>query len=201
MLHATKDNMQVHVDKTLELSYWIAENLSALKIPEPSNPKLHFAIELSQSIICMVDNEYYGSALVLLRPLKDAFIRGNWILYAASEEEFTLIMEGKEFPDNKRLIKHLPNKSRPEIDFRKVANILNDYTHVGIIQLEGRLGKNGLESNYSRDQILGALNISIDLGLASAIFFAKVCNNSSLETAFTVAFNARSISQKNSKSV
>ena len=205
MTPATKDNMQANVDKTIELLDWIAENLSVLKIPEPSNPKLHFglaalhlAIELSQSIIYLVDNEYYGSALVLLRPLKDSLIRGNWILYAASEEEFTRVMESKEFPDNKKLIKHLPNKSIPE---REVVNILNDYTHVGIFQLEGRLGKNGLESNYSRDRILGALNIAIDFGLASAISFAKTCNNSSLETEFTVAFNTRSINQKNSNSV
>ena len=111
MTPATKDNMQVNVDKALELSDWIAENLSVLKIPEPSNPKFHFglaalhvAIELIQSIIYLVDNENYGSALVLLRPRKDSFIRGNWILYATSEEEFTRVMESKEFSDNLKLI-------------------------------------------------------------------------------------------------
>ena len=44
MKPATKDNMQVNVNKALELTDWIAENLSVLTIAEPSKPKLHFGL-------------------------------------------------------------------------------------------------------------------------------------------------------------
>ena len=44
----------------------------------------HLAIEHGQSIVVLFDDEIYGSALALLRPMFEALVRCVWLRYMAS---------------------------------------------------------------------------------------------------------------------
>lgn len=47
------------------------------------------AHEHAKSIAILIDHKLFGSAYALLRPCIEAYIRGSWLLYCATDDEVT----------------------------------------------------------------------------------------------------------------
>jgi hypothetical protein len=67
-----------------------AHDVVALEHAPPalaSSGALHVAVEHSQAILALVEEKLFASALALVRPLFESYLRGTWLLNAASEAQ------------------------------------------------------------------------------------------------------------------
>ena len=186
----TDINISTSLQTSKNLSDQIAARLDGLNISElPDNKRLqlamacqHLAIEHGQAIIHLVDNEFYGSALALQRPMLEAIVRGVWIRHSAANEEVEIAISGT-FPRVEEMVKKSPrwgdhNSTPPlkeikEIWWRRFC----DYTHGGLEQIHARLDKTGLRANYDTTYVMTALRWS-DLGqLFSGVQIAYAAKN------------------------
>ena len=185
------------LEKSKNLSGWVADRLDGLRIPDPSNNKRsrlamacqHLAIEHAQAIIALVDNEFYGSTLALQRPLFEAVIRGVWLRYSATDEEVDKAARGI-FPNSERMTRNSPppkdqNDAPPLRALKdKWWNHLCGYTHGGSEQILARLDHTGLRANYQRDEVMAALLWSDMIHLYSGVEMADAAFNEALSQTF-----------------
>lgn len=171
-----------NLENSKKLSDWVACRLDGQRIPNLSRDKRlqlamachHLAIEHAQSIICLIDHEFHGSALALQRPMFEAVIRGVWLRYTATNIQLDQAARGK-FPNANRMV---GGSSRPsdqsgppplsalkDIWWRQFCG----YTHGGTEQIFARLSSSGLRVDYQRDDVIGALRWSDQIQLYSGV--------------------------------
>lgn len=179
---ATAENLHADVMRSLAVAVWIADELTGMSCPElPNDPKLgsalalhHLAVEHAKAIAMLVHEETYGSALALLRPLCDAFLRGHWLQEVAAPKEARKAVDKDRFPDTGILVRHLPDALNDQ-GMREARKLLNDYVHGGRVQMDGRLGEVGLGSYYKRSQVSSALLLADVFGLSAAWHIGFAC--------------------------
>ena len=151
---------------------WVADQLDDLRLPGLPNEKrlqlavacLHLAIEHGQAIVVLAQEECFGSALALQRPLIEAWTRGLWLRYVATESDVDRAGRDR-FPGGSEIVNGL------EVKFDKGAfryltgdswSTFCSYTHTGYMQIGARLTGDGVRSNYTLEEIRRALH-SADL--------------------------------------
>ena len=154
------------VSKLLQTSertlLWVANQLDGLTLPGLSVNKrlrlaagcLHIAIEHAQAIVVLTQEKCFGSALALQRPLIEAWTRGFWLFYAATEEDVDRAEQDK-FPPKGEIVKALEAKLDAEFPYLKgeIWAMLCSYTHSGFKQIEARMSMAGLQSNYTLEHV------------------------------------------------
>ena len=168
---------------------WVADQLDGLTLPGLSGNKrlrlaagcLHLAIEHAQAIVVLTQEKCFGSALALQRPLIEAWTRGFWLFYAATEEDVDRAEQDK-FPPKGEIVKGLEAKHDAEFPYLKgeIWAMLCSYTHFGFKQIEARMSMAGLQSNYTLEHVQQALCCADVLQLVSAIVVAKAAGNQPL---------------------
>lgn len=83
-----------------ELIRWLDEKIDGIAIPSElrfrvAGGYLDMALEHQKSIVLLVVNHLYGSALSLVRLIFEAYVRGVWLHHCASEADL------KRFEKNK----------------------------------------------------------------------------------------------------
>ena len=125
-------------------------------------------IEHFGAIIVLVrEEQYYGSALALLRPLVEAGLRALWLIHVADDDSIERIAKGSgKFPNLSPIYtaveKSLKNLTKSEkvlfIDQNVIA-FMNDLTHGGREQLSRRFDdKLRVKPSYSDRDIISLLD-------------------------------------------
>jgi len=164
---------------------WVADQLDGLTLPGLSVNKrlrlaagcLHIAIEHAQAIVVLTQEKCFGSALALQRPLIEAWARGFWLFYAATEEDVDRAEQDK-FPPKGEIVKALEtfDTKFPYLEGASWA-VLCSYTHTGFEQIEARMSLAGLQSNYTLEHVRRALRCADMFQLSSAIVVAIAAGN------------------------
>ena len=190
----TKDiKIATSLEASKKLSDLIAARLNSLEMPElPDNKRLqlamacqHLAIEHGQAIIHLVDNEFYGSALALQRPMLEAIVRGVWIRYSATNDEVEKATAGK-FPHTEIMVNNSPrledqNGTPPLKEIKEIWwKRFCDFTHGGSEQIRARLSNSGLQANYNNGDVIAGLRWSDMTQLHSGVEIADAAKNESL---------------------
>ena len=168
---------------------WVADSINGQRLPDLPHDKrlqlaagcLHMAIEHGQSIVVLTQEKCFGSALALQRPLFEAFSRGLWLRYAATDEDIARAGRDK-FPGNSRIVEDLNPRFNVEFSYltEDTWRTLCSYTHTGFQQIGARLSPDGLGSNYRLDEVQQVLHSSEMIQLASATELAVAAGNTSL---------------------
>ena len=120
------------------------------------------SMEHAQSIHLLMQNEFYGSAVTLLRPFYETYFRGLWMLKFANDKEIKGIYNNTfHFSSMGNKIKALDSIYTGTDFFEKLKtniwNTLCDYNHSGILQLSRRWKKDELVPNYKDTEIIEAI--------------------------------------------
>ena len=153
------------------------------------------ALEHHKAIWLLSASELNGSALALVRPMFDAYLRALWINKVASAEEVEQASRDKLwFPkmskmrdDIQQAYFPIPAVKDPEAAEReKLAETffqslgetwttLNSYTHPGGLQIVRRFTGDRVKPKYSEDEIAEALNAAtVALLMVVQMFFVSV---------------------------
>ena len=197
-------NREKHLWQSKCIKAEVTRNRKSLKIPGvPGNERQKLAcgsfansIGHSRAITLLVDTRYDGSALALARPCFDAYHRGLWLMYCATDKEIQKVGKGgrNAFPGfdtmtNAVNAKRLPSGALGHIK-EITGNLWNSYTHGGLEQIRGQLSPEGLEQNYPPDAVAEVLMSADFWHLFSAAELAKAADNASLEGQLLARFDS-----------
>lgn len=124
----------------------------------------------------------YGSAMTLIRPLLEAYVRGLWLMHGASDDDVD--NAGKDmFPrDFQKLLSDLEVSGYLAAD--GVAGLkaewwkrLCSFTHTGYQQIGARLTPDGLGYGYTLIEVDQALQWADAIALLVVVSFASVMRN------------------------
>ena len=153
----------------------------------------HLSIEHHQGVHVLLDRNVVGSALALLRPQLEAYIRGVWFHYCATDKQVRDFKRGKgRLPEFGQLIEAIEKIDGYDCGtlsaFKKdVYGVFNDFTHGGSIQVRARISGGEVVSSYLPEHVLGALSESMKLSMLAAVAAAiatgeTILANNLLET-------------------
>jgi hypothetical protein len=181
------------VRRSEALIHWLDEKLNGLSLVASERTKLSAAAfdiahEHHKAIVLLIHNKLPGSAFALVRPLLESYLRGEWILHCASDQDIAKIIR-----DERRVtFEQLVNDIEALEGFRVGAlsrlkgrtwNTLNSYTHSGFMQLVRRLTSETIEANYDDDELVEVLRFCSSFAIVSAIGSAQVAQNQVLAEA------------------
>ncbi|HXG69774.1 MAG TPA: hypothetical protein VNJ04_04080 [Gemmatimonadaceae bacterium] len=169
---------------------WIHSKLHGQKIPKmPTSKRMqlaggcwHVTIEHSMAIVVLVDQSLHGSALALVRPLFESYIRGMWLMHAATDAEVDAAGRD-EFPrDINKLTRALRAAGASHFTALKEQwwKRLCSLTHTGYQQIGARLTPEGLGYAYDNDEIAQALGWADGIGLLAVVAFAGMAEDHAL---------------------
>jgi hypothetical protein len=137
------------------------------------------------AIVLLVEARYYASAFALIRIIYEAYVNGVWLGRCANDVEIdSYVKRGKSprFSDRVAEIESLPG-----YEARVLSNVtscswkaMNSYTHTGYLQIVRRQTETALESNYSDDEVIQALNFSGAVSCLVAIELSALCQSTDL---------------------
>ena len=186
-------NIEGHLKESDDVLLWVHANLDGLKIsklPDDKRTQLasacwHVAVEHAQAIVVLVHERLYGSASTMIRPLFEAFVRGLWLLHAASDDEVDRAGRDQFQRDFGKMIAELEKPGRLPVGMLsglkgRTWSRLCSFTHTGYQQIGARLTTEGLGYDYQDSEILEALRWADMIALWSVAAFANLADNQPL---------------------
>jgi hypothetical protein len=168
-----EDQMGSRIDEEIEQAKQFgskAEELVVAKGQSPTGDRntplmayWSLAFEVHKAILSLIENEFYGAAFSLLRPLLECSIRGHLVIFApddvlkrilADEYRTNFTTVGKEIDDAFGLNGFF------EQFLTGTREALHGYTHIGMHQLGRRFRGTDLVPNYSEGEITELIRAS-----------------------------------------
>src|SRR3972149_7201816 len=169
-----------------KLIQWADSKIDGLKISSDDRPRivascLDTALEHQKAIILLIANKLHGSAFALIRLLFEAYVRGVWLNYCASDKEIDKFKKGKLDKQFGELIKDIEKKDGYNVGTLSNAKKagwkgMNSFKHSGFTQIIRRNTESTIEPNYDIEEIEEAINFANAIGLLSCLeisFLAK----------------------------
>lgn len=145
----------------------------------------HLCIEHHTGIHTLVNQGIYGSAFALFRPQFEAYVRGAWYHFCASEALVNKFLKGNDPPPINIQIANLEAKGGFDAGSlsrmkTKVWNNLNDFTHGGATQVKARNTRDEVIQSYKPEHVVGLVTSSATLALLSGVGIAAVIDDDAL---------------------
>jgi hypothetical protein len=132
------------------------------------------------AILVLFGAKLYASAFALIRIAFEAYVRGEWLSVCATEEQVEKFMDGKEPPKIGVLLEAL--EKTPAFQEQVLSRIKKQswdamcaYTHTGGLHVQRWITADGIEPNYSREEVLEVLkfaDIIVSLSVLGALTLA-----------------------------
>lgn len=156
--------------------------------------------EHQRSITMLAEAQLMGSACALIRAIYESYVRGLWILHAATDAEITGFLEDKiktSFGDMIARIESVPSFDVGVLSAIKSASYSHmcSYTHSGWMQIGRRFNNEYIEPNYFDGEVEEVLNFANTIALLAAHEVAKMTKNREL------VIKARSLYMENTQQV
>jgi len=157
---------------------------------------LAIAQEHHHGIVALLSSSLYPSAYALIRPMFEAYIRGEWLALCATERQVEQFMNGDEPTSSGAMVRALETtegfESKKLSALRKASwEALCGFTHTGGNHVQRWLSEDAIEPNYPRVEVLEVLQFAeIILTLAVAGVLKLSGDKGAVET-LDLAFQSR----------
>ena len=179
------------VERSEVLIRWIDDQTGGLETPSHLRGRIvagcySTVLEHQKAIVVLADREYFGSAFALARSVKEAFVRGVWFQYCASDshiESFQKDKLNRNFGEMINDIEQLEGYSGGQLSAAKKSGwaTLNSYTHTGYLQVVRRTTEDYVEPNYLPEEVDEMVDFVNGWGLLAAMELALLAVSSTIE--------------------
>lgn len=157
-----------------------------------------FAIaqEHHHSIVRLIEWNLFASVFALIRIEFEAYIRGEWLSQCASDSVIDAFLKNKEPPRIDCLLTELEmvesfNERVLSQIKEKTWKSMCAYTHTGGLHVQRWNTEDGIEANYSRDEVLEVLKFAEIIASLSVIGVARLANDDALAIRTLESFKKR----------
>jgi len=159
----------------------------------------HLAFEHCGSLIKLVRWGRKGSAMAMVRPAFESYMRATWVHYCAPDDLLEGITDNtQKFPSNGTMASAISSVKSCEahgiitaINNFFPADIRHGLTHGGIEQIAARLDGQKIRPNFYPEAIVGTLRATVGIAAGSAMGMARQCGREDLaEEVATVLLRA-----------
>lgn len=159
------------IEQSEDLIIWLDRFIEGLSIPTNDRAVIvaaceDVALEHHKSIVLTTREQFYGSAFALVRIEYEAYVRGQWLRYCASDDKVAM------FKERDKLDRHF-GQMIDDLECHEAFNVgvlswikreswdaMNSFTHTGLLQVVRRISPTELGSNYPEEEIVGTLDIA-----------------------------------------
>jgi hypothetical protein len=130
----------------------------------------------------------YSSAFALVRPIFEAYTRGMWILFSATDVQIKSFAEGGKPPDAASIINAVertlasPEKHLYDM-YRAHWGSMSSFTHTGGLQVQRWNTTDSIEPSFKEAEVIVALNLASALALLAAAGIASQSGSHELSEA------------------
>jgi hypothetical protein len=185
--------IEKEIGESEQLIQWLDSKIDGLDIP--SNDRLRLAagclaaaLEHQKSIVLLTANSLHGSAAALVRLLFEAYVRGVWLSYSASEQEVEQFKVDKLKKTFGQLIADL--EKHEAFNVGTLSHVketswkaMNSFTHSGLYQAVRQNTSDEITSNYTDEELQDALETANSFGILTAIAIADMAGDEDLARA------------------
>lgn len=172
------------IEQSEDLIHWLDKRIEGRTVPSGDRTQivascLYVALEHHKSIILTASVSYYGSAFALVRLEFEAYIRGAWFRYCASDDQLDIFK-------NNRLKKRVGNMIT-DLELTEAFNVgvlskmkeeswdaMNSFTHTGLLQVVRQMSSTEIGSNFPEEEIVGTLDTADTVALLSAMVIVDI---------------------------
>lgn len=182
--------VETQIREAEELIQWLDSNIDGLDIPANDRMRLaagclDMALEHQKSIVLLTANSLFGSAAALVRLEFEAYVRGVWLLYCASDLEIEKFKKDKLEKNFGQLIEDIEKHEAFNVGtLSHVKNVswktMNSFTHSGLYQIVRRNTANEIMPNYTDVELIDALETANSFGILTAIAISNMARNETL---------------------
>lgn len=181
--------------KSEELLAWLVANTSNFELSVATLGEkrvragvacLHLAMETHEAILVLLKKPLVGVAAALVRVIVEAYVRGAWILYCATDEQVNKWVDKDEreptFREMVLAIEAHPGFRGSELSrlVGRAWNAMNSYTHCGALQITRLNTIDGVEPNYTIEECQEFLRLADGMALAAAGILAELAGKEEL---------------------
>ncbi|MDD2546729.1 MAG: hypothetical protein PHI55_10680 [Burkholderiaceae bacterium] len=157
---------------------------------------LAIAQEHHHAIVRLIEERLFASSFALLRIEFEAYVRGEWLLQCASDLIVEAFLRGKEPPKIDCLLADLEmldsfNENMLSQIKRNTWKSMCAYTHTGGLHVQRWNTEDGIEANYSRDEVLEVLKFAETIASLAVIGAARLAGKDELAVRTLDAFKKR----------
>lgn len=173
-----------------QLIQWLDSRIDGLDIPSNDRVRLASgclatALEHQKSIVLLTAKSLHGSAAALVRLLFEAYVRGVWLAYSASEQEVENFKDDKLNKSFGQLISDLEKHEAFNVGtLSHVKNTswkaMNSFTHSGLYQVVRQNTPDEITTNYTDDELKDAIETANSFGVLTTIAIADLAGNAEL---------------------
>lgn len=146
---------------------------------------LAIAQEHHHAIVRLIEERLFASSFALLRIEFEAYVRGEWLSQCASDLIVDAFLRGKEPPKIDCLLADLEmlesfNENLLSQIKHQTWKSMCAYTHTGGLHVQRWNTEDGIEANYSRDEILEVLKFAEIIASLAVIGVARLADDDEL---------------------
>jgi len=157
---------------------------------------LGIAQQHHHAIVRLIEENLFASSFALLRVEFEAYIRGEWLSLCANDSIIEAFLKGKEPPKIDCLLSEL--EMLESFEGKELSRIKNNtwralcaYTHTGGLHVQRWNTADGVEANYSREEILEVMTSAEMIASLSVIGIARLAGNENLANHAYSSFQKR----------
>ncbi len=183
--------LQRRIDQSVRLGNWINPEINKLDLRITDNRThicgglLYVALNHHHSIVVLIANALPTSAASLMRPLLETYVRAVWLERCATDEQFEQFRRGGSIGPFGTLIAAIETlegfKGGALTEIKKrFWTPMNDYVHGGIQLVIRHMTEDGIETNYSDEELLEMLYLADSFAVMTVIAMGRMANSMDL---------------------
>ena len=171
----------------IEYLNWLGHSISECEMPGTLRVRvaascLAIAQDHHHAIVALLDHSLFASSFALLRCEFEAYVRGEWLVQCATDEEVEAFSKGDEPPPIGRMLEAL--ETTPAFAEKILTRIkasswkaMCAYTHTGGLHVQRWGTGNVMEPSYEADEVQEALSFAETFGALAVVGIAYLANN------------------------
>ena len=155
----------------------LAKRIDGLEISAADRNRIsagcfHQALEHHEAIVHLIRRNLFGSAMALVRPLFEIYVRGIWLGKCASESELKAFQKGRIDKTFGELVAEIEEHEGYNVGVlawvkENSWSAMNDFTHGGPLQVIRRITVDSITPNYTAEEIAETVTFAGAIGLLS----------------------------------
>lgn len=181
------------VVRSEDLIRWINQSVNGLQFKSDLRSCLgagclDVALEHHRAVVLLVSKSIHASAFALVRPLFEAYIRGEWLLQWASDEQLEQFKADRHKVTFGQMIKDLEsheafNNGVLSKAKQELWSWMNSFTHTGYEQVRRRNTPVGIAPSYKDEEVLQILGFADATVIMSVLGIAELVGKEELAQA------------------